>query len=185
MQRTVLTLILLLLSTSAFAATGTGYISAPEELLSGGGTAEGISYITDSAIGGEITGVASSAAYSTSFGFLGLIATYALSEADTPTTLTNKVYNYPNPFNPNSGPTAIAYNLSAAANVTVYIFNNLGQLIWKRDFAAGTTGGESGYNEISWDGRANSGSLAANDIYFVALVADGQILGRGKLAVIK
>ena len=187
MKKTIFIIISLILTSSAFAATGTNYTSSPEEFLSGGGSSEGSSYFNYGSIGGSTTGTASGSAYSTDIGFLSVIATYATSEADIPTLATGTVYNFPNPFSPTKNlTTAIAYNLSSDANVTVYIFNSLGQQIWKRDYAAGETpGGSFGYNEISWDGRTNGGSLVSNDIYFCVVTADNRILGRGKIAVLK
>lgn len=97
------------------------------------------------------------------------------------------VLNLPNPFNPNegSGSTEITYKLNVDANVTVYLFNSLGQVVWKKGITAGSEGAHAGYNVVLWDGRSNSGGIVANGIYFCRIVSNGKVIGKGKIAVIK
>lgn len=298
MKKTILFLIILLFSGSAFASSGSIYRSSPEEMLSGGGIAESADYLTENALGGNATGTASNPSYSTDLGFAASSITYAATEEEPPidttntviynirfdgqsilsddyvnpdvtitTTVTNSstgintsasfveidsdtyffsaltgdssytasglltfknptpfsdgahtlkiiavdnaanitsesisftakrggptvvgpVLNLPNPFNPNegSGSTEITYHLNKEANITVYIFNSIGQLVWKRELAAGAEGGHAGYNVVLWDGKADSGEIVSNDIYFCRIVSGGKVIGKGKIAVIK
>lgn len=101
------------------------------------------------------------------------------------TSLVGPVLNNPNPFNPNNESTEIAYYLTTDSNVTVYIFNALGQLVYRQDYVSGATGGQAGYNEISWTGKSFAGYVLGNDIYFLRLVAGGKVIGRGKIAILK
>jgi hypothetical protein len=92
---------------------------------------------------------------------------------------------YPNPFNPNNAAGVIAYQLNKDSDVSVYIFNAIGRIIYKKNYLSGTTGGETGYNEVGWDGKDASGAVVGNDLYFVRLVSGGKVIGKTKIAVIK
>ena len=74
--------------------------------------------------------------------------------------------NFPNPFNPG---TTIPYMLPEAANVTLKIFNILGEEV--RTLAAGNA--TSGFYQPEWDGRNNSGKLVGSGVYIYRLVASG------------
>ena len=71
--------------------------------------------------------------------------------------------NYPNPFNPT---TTIAFDLPKTANVSLKIYNLLGQevktLLANSSKTAGT-------HRISWDGRDKSGHLVASGVYIYRL----------------
>lgn len=100
--------------------------------------------------------------------------------------ISGPVLNYPNPFAPNgNNQTIIAYNLNVDAKVTLYLVNSIGQIILKREFAAGADGGHAGYNTFNWDGRSDFNELVGNDIYLIRLVSDGKVIGKGKLAVLR
>jgi hypothetical protein len=92
---------------------------------------------------------------------------------------------YPNPFNPDQGTVEIGYQLNADADVSIYIFNSVGQRVWKSEYTAGSNGGSAGYNFITWDGQSDFGSVVGNDIYFIRIISGGKVIGRGKIAVIR
>lgn len=95
------------------------------------------------------------------------------------------VYCYPNPYNPNSGNARIAYQLNQDANTSIYLFNAAGELVYKRNYTAGSAGGRVGYNEVTWNGQSDFGATVGNDIYFLRVVSDGRPIGKAKIAVIK
>ena len=102
------------------------------------------------------------------------------------TKVSGPVLNYPNPFSPDGVKTTIiAYNLNADAKVTVYLINSIGQIIWKRESAAGAEGGHSGYNAITWNGYSDFGEIVSNDMYLMRVVSDGKVIGKGKLAILR
>jgi len=79
---------------------------------------------------------------------------------------------YPNPFDPgNTATTAIGYTLSKPANVTVAIFDLTGAMIAKQAY--------------TWDGRSGGGAVAGNGLYVCLIIADGKVLGTGKVTVLK
>ena len=92
---------------------------------------------------------------------------------------------FPNPFDPNHGKARIAYQLNQDANVTLYIFNEINQQVWQRNFTAGSNGGRSGYNEIEWGGENDFGGMAHNGAYFLRIVSGGKVIGKIKIAVLK
>jgi len=95
-------------------------------------------------------------------------------------------YAYPNPYDPSSGNLRLTYMLSADANITVYIFNAINQPVWKRNYASGSEGGHTGYNEITWSGVTDFGEMAGNDVYFARIVAEGKrVIGKVKIAVVR
>lgn len=92
---------------------------------------------------------------------------------------------YPNPFNPNNAAGVIAYQLNKDSEVSTFIFNAAGQLIYRSTCLSGAAGGQVGYNQVTWDGRDDFGAVVGNDIYFVRVVSGGKVIGKAKIAVIK
>ena len=73
--------------------------------------------------------------------------------------------NYPNPFNP---ATVIEFDLPRRSNVSITIFNLLGQKVVElvdEEYPAGS-------HQITWDGISSSGQRASTGIYFYRLVAE-------------
>lgn len=83
------------------------------------------------------------------------------------------VTNYPNPFHPGEQPTVIAWKLDDNATVTLRIFTQSGDLVLRRTFDRGTTGGTAGLNEFAWDGRNGRGDLVASGGYVALIEAQG------------
>ncbi len=72
--------------------------------------------------------------------------------------------NYPNPFNPE---TDIRFQLPHASQVTVKIFNVLGEEV--RTLVEARF--EAGYHNVRWDGKDKNGKPAASGVYFYELRA--------------
>jgi predicted GH43/DUF377 family glycosyl hydrolase len=73
--------------------------------------------------------------------------------------------NYPNPFNPR---TTITFALPSQAEVTIKIFNIMGQEVTElvsKSF-------ETGKHYVSWDGKDNQGNRAASGIYIVQMITN-------------
>ncbi len=73
--------------------------------------------------------------------------------------------NYPNPFNPK---TIIQYELPQPGDVTMIIYNLLGQKV--KLFQEGLK--EAGHYEISWDGLDSNGLSVGSGIYFYEIRAN-------------
>jgi predicted RNA-binding protein with TRAM domain len=99
------------------------------------------------------------------------------------------ITNYPNPFHPGEAPTTIAYKLDASARVTLNIYSLMGKLVLNRVFEQGATGGASGLNEFTWDGRNGDGNVVASGGYIVLIeaVRNGETINsmRRKVGVVR
>jgi hypothetical protein len=84
------------------------------------------------------------------------------------------VTNYPNPFHPGQQPTVLAWKLDDNATVTLRIFTQSGDLVFRQTFDLGTPGGSAGLNQFSWDGRNGRGALIASGGYIVLIEAQGK-----------
>lgn len=84
--------------------------------------------------------------------------------------------NYPNPFNPD---TKITFSLPAKADVTVEIYNVLGQRVrqlWDAPLSAGD-------HAVEWNGRDDRGAAVASGVYFYRVVAGDEAISRKMLMV--
>ncbi|PJA54891.1 MAG: hypothetical protein CO167_01285, partial [Candidatus Marinimicrobia bacterium CG_4_9_14_3_um_filter_48_9] len=72
--------------------------------------------------------------------------------------------NYPNPFNPT---TTIRYDLPEATDVTIMVYNMLGQ----RVATLVNSHQNAGYYSLRWNGQTNNGSQIASGIYLYRIQA--------------
>jgi poly-gamma-glutamate capsule biosynthesis protein CapA/YwtB (metallophosphatase superfamily) len=73
--------------------------------------------------------------------------------------------NFPNPFNPETGPTSLSFNLESGARVVVEIFDLKGKrvkVLTDADYQAGE-------QQLSWDGRNTKGEIVGSGVYFYQL----------------
>ncbi len=85
--------------------------------------------------------------------------------------------NYPNPFNPT---TQIEFNLPAAGQVRIEIFNVLGQQVKTLVDEAM----EAGHHTVSWDATDNSGNAVSSGVYFYRMVS-GEQADRKKMLLLR
>jgi hypothetical protein len=86
--------------------------------------------------------------------------------------------NYPNPFNPQ---TTISYQLAVNGDVTLKIYDMLGQEVR-------TLINENkpvGYHSVVWNGTDNSGRQVSSGVYFYQLQSGNNISQIKKLLLIK
>jgi hypothetical protein len=74
------------------------------------------------------------------------------------------VQNYPNPFNPS---TTIEYSVPSRSEVTIEIFNTVGQKV--RTLLRETK--SAGKYSAVWDGRDNNGNSLSTGVYFYRIQA--------------
>jgi hypothetical protein len=86
--------------------------------------------------------------------------------------------NYPNPFNP---ATTIKYALPEASNVTLEIYNVVGQVV--RTLVADHQ--NAGRYVVQWDASNDSGHSLSSGIYFYRLQAGGEFLEVKKMLLLK
>jgi len=94
---------------------------------------------------------------------------------------------YPNPINPlKSNQWAhIDYVLEQSVAAKVYIYTLLGDLVWHKEFAAGTEGGRANMNSIVWNGKNDAGATVANGGYIAVVKVNDQEKYRFKIGVYK
>jgi len=88
--------------------------------------------------------------------------------------------NYPNPFNPE---TTIRFNAARRAEISLGIYNALGQRV--RTLVSGQLF-ETGSHQVVWDGRDDAGRTLPTGVYFLRLVVDnGGLTKTRKLLLLK
>jgi len=107
------------------------------------------------------------------------------AQVDTGDLAASMAFIFPNPFNPNAGRAKIAYQLNRDSDVTLYMFNEINQLVWKRSYLSGQNGARAGYNEIEWDGASDFGDIVGNGPYFLRIASGGRMIGKIKIAVLR
>ena len=85
--------------------------------------------------------------------------------------------NYPNPFNP---VTTIRYSLSNRANVTVSVYNLMGQQI----FDLVNRYHDAGFHQVTWSGKDNVGNTVPSGVYFYRVTTKDESL-TGKMLLMK
>ncbi len=85
--------------------------------------------------------------------------------------------NYPNPFNPT---TIISFSLPHKADITVTVYNVLGEKI--RTFDEGIK--SAGRHSVTWDSRNASGKSVASGLYLYKVVA-GEFTATRKMLLLK
>ncbi|MBN4056893.1 DUF11 domain-containing protein [bacterium AH-315-J21] len=85
--------------------------------------------------------------------------------------------NFPNPFNPT---TVISYSLPIKAEVTIAIYNVLGQRV--RSFDRGEQ--SAGEYSVTWDAADESGKAVASGMYFYKVIA-GELSASRKMVLLK
>jgi hypothetical protein len=102
---------------------------------------------------------------------------------------------FPNPFSPNGDgfqdTTRIVYQLTRSSDVSLYIYDLNGDLVWKRFIAKGQEGSHAGVNQVPWNGEASfsAGGVLPNGIYICHIVIEdnsqNKSLGRTKIMILK
>ncbi len=87
--------------------------------------------------------------------------------------------NFPNPFNPD---TTIKYDLAESADVTLQIYNVLGQVV--RTLVV-SEAQNAGRYQIRWNGMDDRGVPVSSGIYFYQISADGKFSDVRKLMLLK
>lgn len=74
--------------------------------------------------------------------------------------------NYPNPFNPT---TTIEFRMSESANVSIKVYNVLGQVV--KTLVSGTL--PSGAHQVTWDAKDESGAPVSSGLYMYRMETAG------------
>jgi hypothetical protein len=92
------------------------------------------------------------------------------------------VHNYPNPFRAGTEETNITYFLNSPGDVSIKIYDLLGNLVY--DFENDNVPTSEGTHEVEWWGKNNQGEVVRNGVYVCVLSAGGQT-AKFRIAVAK
>lgn len=184
MRRFIWVLILLCLACgSAFATTST-----PSDILSASGSIEGTNYVNFSALGENAVGVITSTSFRCGAGISSMIYTPLIPTPgdNTPTVARSLgvVISYPNPFNPTTQSSNIAYLLAQDADVKIYIYDLSGSLIRQIATNSGSRAAD-GYSRYAWNGKDTYGAAVENGTYIVRIVSGGRVVGTTKIIAVR
>ena len=104
------------------------------------------------------------------------------SSGDTPEII-GQALVYPNPFRATEG-AQYGYELAEDMDVKVHVFNSMGRLVQKSEYTSGETGGQSGYNKVAVNSQSAFGKQLPAGAYFFVLSSNGDIIGKGKFAIV-
>jgi hypothetical protein len=91
---------------------------------------------------------------------------------------------YPSPFSiVRNKEVAIQYNLSADADIDIYIYSSSGEIVKRLTVQSGEEGGKLAANKVRWDGISDLGRIVGNGIYMGTIISRAQqkVLGKFKL----
>ncbi len=95
---------------------------------------------------------------------------------------TRLLQNYPNPFNPE---TWIPFELKTGSQVTITVYNQLGEEVRKLDVGYKVAGPHHNHQDAAyWDGRNNWGEPIASGVYFYRIQTDDHTETR-KMVILK
>ena len=121
--------------------------------------------------------------------FLNLIGKPSSNKVVLPQAGMPLTYCLPNPFDRTvTSETSFRYVLSDNFNVTIYLFDLNGNLIWRNSYPTGQNGGRTGSNPPNnppWNGQNFYGERVPNGVYIYQVTADQKVLARGKIIVLK
>jgi hypothetical protein len=159
------------------------YILVKDVLSECGGHMESSSYLVDFSTGQTAVGQSQGTSYVETGGFWNWPpGGPSVGVEDEPVTETvpgryQLSQNYPNPFNPQ---THISYQLPQAAQVTLTVYNVMGQAVCR--LVDGPQG--VGEHAVTWHGVDDAGRPVASGIYFYQLVC-GQFVETRKMLLLK
>ncbi|MBU0580889.1 MAG: hypothetical protein KKA19_06900 [Candidatus Margulisbacteria bacterium] len=101
--------------------------------------------------------------------------------------IVGRVLVYPNPYNPQSdGDCKITYQLTNDSDIRIFLHSITGERLWQDRFYAGSEGGRTGYNEVSWNGESGFYERVGNGVYLVYITnGKGKFLAKTKILVIR
>ena len=110
--------------------------------------------------------------------------------ADVPAKLIGDPLFYPNPFRfsnlnnqTNEKGGALYYKLSKPMDIKIQMYNIFGQRIWKKDCPANSSCGKV-ENKIEFNKESLNGYEMSAGVYFYLFIYEGNVIGRGKVAVV-
>ena len=159
--------LLMLFSTSSSAQQSASFALNRWSMSNSGGIAvSGAFQLKESALGGVSVGTSSGTTFTLNGGMMiTTVEDSSRARSILPTCFVVQ-QNYPNPFNPT---TTIQFSIPKPAEVSISIFNSLGQLV--RTYSLDTK--QQGQHRVVWDGKDQQGKQAPSGMYIYQISAEG------------
>jgi len=90
---------------------------------------------------------------------------------------------YPNPARQAESP-KLSYVLSKNMDVEIRVYDMMANVILKTQFPAGSQGGKAGANWLTISNNTFDQYQLSAGVYFVLIMHEGKVLGKGKVAII-
>ncbi len=111
-----------------------------------------------------------------------------IQTSNKPLQIVGKLLNFPNPFSLKDGGTTIRYQLNKDAPIELRIYDPFANEILRDSFSFGQNGGAANTNDYVNNVLVKKETFNTNNIpagiYFYAILSEGSVLGRGKMAII-
>jgi hypothetical protein len=111
--------------------------------------------------------------------------------SDGPKELQGQPLFYPNPFrfssiNKETGKSggSLQYILSQPMDIEIQMYDIFGRRIWKKACASNSSCGQAGQNKIAFNKSELNGYEMSAGVYFYIFIFEGDVIGRGKVAVV-
>lgn len=172
-------------ATASLQKTGQADINATGEIIaSDGSSMECYFNLTSAAVGPWNVAITNNG-----YGKTGVRGNAFTVSAAGPAEIIGIANNDPNPFDPSRGPTTIKYKLSTATQIALYLLNQKGEIIWRKEFSPNENGGMAGDNTVLWDAvNSFSNEDVPTGVYLLLIYSKSggaRELGRVKVAVIR
>ncbi len=95
--------------------------------------------------------------------------------------VSGNILNFSKSFIPKKESAKIAYLLNSDGDVTLYIFDENAGMCFNKDYLSGKEGGKTGFNQIQWDGKRNSGDYIDAGVFSFKLISGSNVIGSGSL----
>ncbi len=112
-----------------------------------------------------------------------IVSQETAADAEIPAEVIGKALFYPNPARQLEN-AKLGYQLSKNMDIELQMYDMMANRIFKTIFPSGTNGGKSGYNKLTLNLETFSGYFLSAGVYFYLIIHDGNVLAKGKVAVI-
>ena len=165
------------------------FTSSPEAFIPASGYSDSAFYENFTVFGECISGLAWGSSFASGIGLTDVIFAPLLPMAGqtVPTVPSGEgeVVCYPNPFNPAQNQSiTISYKYSTDTEVKLMIFDISGQLIQTIRTTSADRASD-GYSRVTWDGKTGFSEVADNGVYLTSIIADGRVIAKTKIMVVK
>ena len=69
-------------------------------------------------------------------------------------------------------------------DIKIQMYNIFGQRVWKKDCPANSSCGKADLNKIEFNKEQLNGYEMSAGVYFYLFIYEGEVIGRGKVAVV-